>query len=51
MRLVSVFQLVLLVVALVSSFVPTAAAFRIDSMISKFIGKHLPDYTYSIPGQ
>lgn len=50
LRLVSL-QLVLLVVALFTSFVPTATAFRIDNMISKFIGKHLPDYTYSIPGE
>jgi len=44
-------QLVLLVVTIVASIVPSAAAFRIDSMISKFIGKHLPDYTYSVPGK
>lgn len=47
MRLVSL----LLVVTIVASLVPTATAFRIDSMISKFIGKHLPDYTYSVPGK
>lgn len=52
MRLVSLFlQLVILVVTTFTSFVPTARAFRIDSMISKFIGKNLPDYTYSVPGK
>jgi hypothetical protein len=41
----------LVLVILVASLVSTATAFRIDSMISKFIGKHLPDYTYSVPGK
>lgn len=48
MRLVQ--YLVLLLLAIITSFIPAVTAFRIDVMISKFIGKHLPDYTYSVPG-
>ncbi len=44
-------RLVFLLLTVVIAVLPSSThAFRLDSMASKFVGKLLPEYTYSVPG-